>query len=132
MRMPIISMIFLLGLLSVAPAQAANIILRSDAPDHYVVVPGDSLWGIACRFLKDPWRWPEIWGFNREQVKTPHKIYPGDVVILDKTSHGSRLRLAEDRGGLKTVKHSPQIRTEQSSTAAIPSIPASAIEPFLS
>ena len=132
MRMPIISMIFLLGLLSVAPAQAANIILRSDAPDHYVVVPGDTLWGIASRFLKDPWRWPEIWGFNREQVKNPHKIYPGDVVILDKTSHGSRLRLAEDRGGLKTVKLSPQIRTEQSSTAAIPSIPASAIEPFLS
>lgn len=104
MRMPIISMIFLLGLLSVAPAQAANIILRSDAPDHYVVVPGDTLWGIASRFLKDPWRWPEIWGFNREQVKNPHKIYPGDIVILDKTSHGSRLRLAEDRGGLKTVK----------------------------
>jgi len=125
-------MIFLLGLLSVAPAQAANIILRSDAPDHYVVVPGDTLWGIASRFLKDPWRWPEIWGFNREQVKNPHKIYPGDIVILDKTSHGSRLRLAEDRGGLKTVKLSPQIRTEQSSTAAIPSIPASAIEPFLS
>jgi hypothetical protein len=125
-------MILFLGLLSVTPAKAENIILRSDTPDRHVVVPGDTLWGIASRFLKDPWRWPEIWGLNREQVKNPHKIYPGDIVILEKTPHGSRLRLAEDNGSIKTVKLSPRIRTEQSSAAAIPSIPAAAIEPFLS
>ncbi len=132
MRKPIITMILFLGLLSVTPAKAENIILRSDTPDRHVVVPGDTLWGIASRFLKDPWRWPEIWGLNREQVKNPHKIYPGDIVILEKTPHGSRLRLAEDNGSIKTVKLSPRIRTEQSSAAAIPSIPAAAIEPFLS
>lgn len=132
MRKPIISMILFLGLLSVTPAKAENIILRSDTPDHHIVVPGDTLWGIASRFLNDPWRWPEIWGLNREQVKNPHKIYPGDIVILEKTPNGSRLRLAEDQNGIKTVKLSPKIRTEQSSTAAIPSIPAAAIEPFLS
>lgn len=132
MRKSIIAMILFLGLLSVMPVKAENIKLRGDTPDHHVVVPGDTLWGIASRFLKDPWRWPEIWGFNREQVKNPHKIYPGDIVILEKTPHGSRLRLAEDEGDIKTVKLSPRIRTEQSSTAAIPSIPAAAIEPFLS
>jgi len=132
MRKPIISMILFLGLLSVTPVKAENIILRSDTPDHHVVVSGDTLWGIASRFLKDPWRWPEIWGLNREQVKNPHKIYPGDIVILEKTLYGSRLRLAEDQGGIKTVKLSPKIHTEQASTAAIPSIPATAIEPFLS
>lgn len=132
MRKPIIAMILFLGLLSVTPVKAENIILRGDTPDQHVVVPGDTLWGIASRFLKDPWRWPEIWGFNREQVKNPHKIYPGDIVRLEKTPHGSRLRLVEDEGGIKTVKLSPRIRTEQSSTAAIPSIPAAAIEPFLS
>lgn len=132
MRKPIITMILFLGLLSVTPAKAENIILRSDTPDRHVVVPGDTLWGIASRFLKDPWRWPEIWGLNREQIKNPHKIYPGDIVILEKTPYGSRLRLAEDNGSIRTVKLSPRIRTEQSSTAAIPSIPAAAIEPFLS
>jgi hypothetical protein len=125
-------MILFLSLLSVTQAKAENIILRSDTPDHHVVVPGDTLWGIASKFLKDPWRWPEIWGLNREQVKNPHKIYPGDRVILEKTPQGSRLRLADDEAGIRTVKLSPRIRTEQSSSAAIPSIPAAAIEPFLS
>ncbi len=132
MRKPIIAMILFLSLLSVTQAKAENIILRSDTPDHHVVVPGDTLWGIASKFLKDPWRWPEIWGLNREQVKNPHKIYPGDRVILEKTPQGSRLRLADDEAGIRTVKLSPKIRTEQSSSAAIPSIPAAAIEPFLS
>lgn len=132
MRKPIISMILFLGLLSVTPTQAENIILRSDTPDQHVVVPGDTLWGIASRFLKDPWRWPEIWGLNREQVKNPHRIYPGDIIVLEKTPYGSRLRLAEDNADIRTVKLSPKIRTEQPGTAAIPSIPASAIEPFLS
>ncbi|WP_297324728.1 LysM peptidoglycan-binding domain-containing protein [Nitrosomonas sp.] len=132
MRKSIIAVILSLSLLSVTPANAENIILRSDTPDRYVVVPGDTLWGIASRFLKDPWRWPEIWGFNREQVKNPHKIYPGDIVVLEKSLQGYRLRLADDNGDLRTVKLSPKIRTEQSASTAIPSIPAAAIEPFLS
>lgn len=133
MRKLIITMILFLSLLSVTSIKAQEIELRSDTPDHHVVVPGDTLWGIASRFLKDPWRWPEIWGLNRSQVKNPHKIYPGDVVILEKSLHGIRLRLSEDdEYGVKTVKLSPKIRTEQSGTSAIPSIPAAAIEPFLS
>ena len=133
MRKLIITTILFSGLLSITPIKAEEIALRNDSPDRHVVVPGDTLWGIASRFLKDPWRWPEIWGLNRAQVKNPHKIYPGDVVILEKTLRGIRLRLSEDdEYGIQTVKLSPQIRTEQSGTSAIPSIPAAAIEPFLS
>ncbi len=132
MQKSIIAMILSLNLLSATPASADNIILRSDTPNRYVVVPGDTLWGIASRFLKDPWRWPEIWGFNREQVKNPHKIYPGDIVVLEKSLQGYRLRLADDDGDLRTVKLSPKIRMEQSASTAIPSIPAATIEPFLS
>lgn len=133
MRKLIITLILFPGLLSITPIKAEETALRNDSPGHHVVVPGDTLWGIASRFLKDPWRWPEIWGFNRAQVKNPHKIYPGDVVILEKTRHGARLRLSDDdEYGVKTVKLSPKIRTEQSGTSAIPSIPAAAIEPFLS
>ncbi|MEK6735634.1 MAG: LysM peptidoglycan-binding domain-containing protein [Pseudomonadota bacterium] len=127
-------MFLFLGLLSVMPVNAENVTLRNDAPDRYVVVPGDTLWGIASRFLQDPWQWPQVWGFNREQVKNPHKIYPGDVIILEKTLQGTRLRLAEikGKGDPETVKLSPRIRAEQIGDTAIPSIPASVIEPFLS
>jgi len=133
MQKLIIATIFLLNSLNIATASANdnNNILRSDSPSRYVVVPGDTLWSIASKFLNDPWRWPEVWGFNREQVKNPHKIYPGDVILLEKTRLGTRLRLAGDEEGIRTVKLSPKVRDEQSSTAAIPSIPATAIEPFL-
>ncbi len=129
MRKLIISKILFLSLFFVLPAEADNSALRSDTPDHHVVLPGDTLWGIASRFLKDPWRWPQIWGFNRTQVKNPHKIYPGDIVILEETPDGNRLRLAKRKG---MVKLSPSIRINRLSNAAIPSIPANAIEPFLS
>jgi hypothetical protein len=99
--------------------------LAPDAPDHHVVVAGDTLWGISAKFLKDPFRWPEIWRMNAEQVKNPHRIYPGQVVILDKSGAEPQLRLGE------MVKLSPEVRVEMLS-AEIPAIPAQAIEPFLS
>lgn len=142
MRKPIISTILLLSLLSVHPAKGNDLTLRHDSPDRHVVVPGDTLWHIASRFLQDPWRWPQIWGLNREQVKNPHKIYPGDVILLEDTPDGKRLRIADEKEAVKlsprfahslnTTKLSPAIRVQQSGLAAIPSIPAAAIEPFLS
>lgn len=132
MRKPIIAMILFLSLLSIPPVNAEDNLLRSDTPYRHIVVPGDTLWGIASRFLNDPWRWPEIWGLNREQVKNPHRIYPGDIVVLRKTSYGFRLSLEDNEDEIRTVKLSPKIRSELSDDAAIPSIPAAAIEPFLS
>jgi len=129
MRKTIISAILFASLLSTLPATAENNGLRSDAPARHVVVPGDTLWSIASKFLKDPWRWPQIWGLNREQVKNPHKIYPGDIILLEKTRHGPRLRLANEKAA---VKLSPKIRVEKTGFSAIPSIPATVIEPFLS
>lgn len=99
--------------------------LAPDAPDHHVVVSGDTLWGISAKFLKDPFRWPEIWRMNAEQVKNPHLIYPGQVVILDRSGAEPQLKLGE------MVKLSPEVRI-QMSPKEIPAIPAQAIEPFLS
>ena len=56
--------------------------LEEDAPDVYTVVRGDTLWDISDRFLKEPWRWGEIWGYN-PQIYNPHLIFPGDVLALE-------------------------------------------------
>jgi LysM repeat protein len=136
MRKPIISIIICLSLLSIRPAHAVDDnLLKPDAPVRHVVVKGDTLWGIAARFLKDPWQWSEIWGLNLDQLKNPHRIYPGDVIVLEKTLKGNRLQLIKGEIGgdedRRTVKLSPSVRIEPVDSNAIPSIPASVIEPFL-
>lgn len=68
------------ALLTVAAYAGAQGV-RGEHPDTYVVVRGDTLWGIAGKFLQRPWLWPEIWQAN-PQIQNPHLIYPGDVVSL--------------------------------------------------
>ena len=118
---------FLVPLLGLAQPSQAPLKLKPDAPERYVVVPGDTLWGIAQRYTDSPWRWPELWGLNREDIRNPHLIYPGNVLVLDRAR--GQLSLSGGSGG--TVKLSPRTRTEPLADAAIPSIPASVIEPFL-
>jgi hypothetical protein len=105
--------------------QRSEIKLQDNAPDRYVVVPGDTLWGIAAKFLKDPWRWPEMWKLNRDGLKNPHVIYPGDVIVLQRSEAQPELKMGE------TVTLSPRVRSEDTSKQAIPSIPPRIIEPFL-
>lgn len=123
----IISLILLLSPFATALA-AGNGEIKDSAPDRYIVVEGDTLWSIAGRFLKEPWRWPELWKMNQEQIKNPHRIYPGDVIVLDRSAQEARLRLLKT----KTVKLSPKVRAEPRPPKPVPTIPAAAIEPFLS
>jgi len=127
MHKTIISLILLMTpVLSAVAADAGA--LKDDAPDRYIVVPGDTLWGISGRFLKDPWKWPDIWKMNQEQVKNPNRIYPGDVLVLDRSGRDARLRLVKNN----VVKLSPRTRVEARADKAVPTISPSVIEPFLS
>ncbi len=98
--------------------------LADGAPDRHVVVRGDTLWGIASKFLKDPYRWGELWKLNAEEIRNPHRIYPGQVIVLDKSGNEPRLRLV-------TIVE-PRHEYVDPLRKAIPSIPPQDIEPFLS
>ena len=102
--------------------------LAPNAPDSHTVRRGDTLWGISGIFLKRPWRWPELWGMNLEQIRNPHLIYPGQVLYLDKSGGRARLRMGRPVGD---VKLSPQARSSPLDDGAIASIEFRLIEPFL-
>jgi LysM domain len=107
--------------------------LAPNAPDSHTVQPGDTLWGISGLFLKNAWRWPELWGMNLDQIRNPHLIYPGQVLVLDKLDGRARLRLAGSDGGApsNTVRLSPRVRSQLLDNGAIAAIPLNLIGPFL-
>lgn len=106
--------------------------LAPNAPDSHTVRRGDTLWGISGMFLRRPWRWPELWGMNLDQIRNPHLIYPGQVLVLDKSGGRARLRLATPVGEpTNTVKLSPRVRAESLPDGAIAAIPLNLIGPFL-
>jgi nucleoid-associated protein YgaU len=123
---------------------ADELAIRADAPDRHVVVKGDTLWDISATFFKDPWKWQQIWGLNKDTIKDPHWIYPGDVVYLDRTTGTLRVGEAPQQSpapaseatavpqNSNIVKLSPSARELASDHDSIPPIPLSAIKPFLS
>ena len=123
---------FLLGIILVwgsAVVLADTVTVKSDHPESYVVVKGDTLWDITGRFLNEPWLWPQVWEAN-PQIKDPHLIYPGDVISLQYKD--GRPILAVSRGGKsdRYVKLSPTVRSYEKDEA-IPAIPIDAIKQFL-
>src|SRR5438105_6573965 len=109
--------------------------LAPNAPDQYTIKRGDTLWAISGIFLKSPWRWPELWGMNMEEVHNPHLIYPGQVLVLEKVDGRARLRVRGEPGDdrpIETVRVSPQVRVDPlPDGGAIPMLQPNAIEPFL-
>jgi hypothetical protein len=120
--------------------------VKANAPEKYTVKKGDTLWDIANRYLKDAWRWPEIWQAN-QQIRNPHLIFPGDNLLLCHIQDRAVVAVdagggcdevianltnkASVSGGNGQNKLSPQIRVEDLSVA-IPAIPLQAIRAYLS
>jgi len=111
--------------------------LAPNAPDNYTVKRGDTLWAISGIFLTSAWRWPELWGMNMEEVRNPHRIYPGQQLYLEKKDGRARLRLQAGTGtgtGIPegTIRLSPRTRSESLADQSLPTLQAHLIEPFLS
>ncbi len=150
-----LSLIIAAGLLAPRLAGADEVQLKPDHPERYTVVKGDTLWDISNRFLKSPWMWPKIWKINQD-IKNPHLIYPGDVIVLRMVNGQPELSVLRKEKltpppsaaalpapvapapveapvvatDARTVKLSPQMRSEPLE-AAIPTIKPNAILPFL-
>ena len=48
----------------------------------YTVVSGDSLSKIAKKIYGDGGRWKEIWEANKDTIKNPDLIHPGQVLKI--------------------------------------------------
>jgi hypothetical protein len=116
----------------VAQAGVALSELAPNAPDSYTVQRGDTLWDISALFLKRPWRWPELWGMNLEQIRNPHLIYPGQTLLLERDGDRARLRMAGAAGAPSgSERLSPRVRDAGPSGGPIASVPLKFIEGFL-
>ena len=112
--------------------------LAANAPATHTVQPGDTLWAIASLFLTSPWRWPELWGMNLQDIRNPHLIYPGQTLVLVKNGDRAQLRFGQAGGTdgagqapTNTVRLSPRVRSQLLDNGAIASIPLQLIAPFL-
>ena len=108
--------------------------LAANAPDNYTVKSGDTLWAISGMFLKSAWRWPELWGMNLNDIRNPHRIYPGQRLVLERKDGRATLRMAgsaADAPPTETVRVSPRTRIEILDGGALPTLRTQLIEPFL-
>ncbi len=60
-----------------APAPPADVKV-----EYYTIVSGDTLGGIAKKFLGNAMDYPKIFEANREVIKDPDLIYPGQKIRI--------------------------------------------------
>ncbi|MBA3646128.1 MAG: LysM peptidoglycan-binding domain-containing protein [Gemmatimonadaceae bacterium] len=75
------ALISFVALARCASAQAP-ILNDSTREVTHTVKTGDTLWDLAQTYLKNPFRWPDIFRRNTDIVKNPHWIYPGEVIRI--------------------------------------------------
>ena len=113
MKKSIITLLCAASMIISTPSIAETLRIKKNAPARYTVKKGDTLWGISGKYLYRPWKWPKLWQINRNKIKNPHLIYPGQVLVL-RYVNGRPVLGVEGRGGIPTIKLSPKVRDDGS------------------
>lgn len=58
----------------------------STGTQYYTIESGDTLWGIAAKFLGNGSKYPEIFEANREVIEDPDKIFVGQKIRIPSSS----------------------------------------------
>ena len=88
-----------IALLCVAPASGA-IASDEDAGAVYRVRQGDTLWTIAARAIGDATLWPALYLANRDQIKDPTRVYPGQQLAIPEVDPAERAALRREAKAL--------------------------------
>ncbi len=113
-----------------ATALAAVLILpgfllaQQAPPGSHKVVRGDNLWDLAEHFYKDPWQWRRIWQANKDKIKDPNLIFPGQLFEIP-GAHGKVTEVEVEPGPAK-ASPAAEPAPSQGEPAPTPGEPAAA------
>lgn len=71
-------------------AMALVAVATAPPPAHYEVRPGETLGTIARATLGDALLWPALYRANRDQIRDPKRLYPGQKLAIPTLSEEQR------------------------------------------
>ncbi len=74
--------------------------LAEDGPRIHEVRPGETLWQIAQRTVGDPTLWPALYVANRDQIKDPARVYPGQRLEIPRIEPEQRAAVRREAESL--------------------------------
>lgn len=71
----------------------------ADEPVH-TVAAGETLWTIAEQTIGDPTLWPALYLANRDRIKDPSRVYPGQRLAIPEIEPAKRAALRREAAEL--------------------------------